>query len=191
MPWLTPCFPPQWFFSVRSPRRKSWTLRAKWLMVSAGWSAQPSTSTRCWEVNINVRTHPHIWSYTAIWCSRQRPSYMLNKKCDVNIELCAQYQLSVEIAKSPYDILNALTVTFFSSSVTIDGVEWNDVKFFQLAAQWPTHVKHFPVGIFGYTKPVWPWPPSTKPTTTTRLSAALVSLRGYRELEAKPTGPRQ
>lgn len=79
---------------------------------------------------------------------------MLNKKCDVNIELCAQYQLSVEIAKSPYDILNALTVTFFSSSVTIDGVEWNDVKFFQLAAQWPTHVKHFPVGIFGYTKPV-------------------------------------
>ncbi|KAG7999962.1 Phosphofurin acidic cluster sorting protein 1 [Nibea albiflora] len=38
--------------------------------------------------------------------------------------------------------------------VTIDGVEWHDVKFFQLAAQWPTHVKHFPVGIFGYTKPV-------------------------------------
>uniref|UniRef100_A0A3B3XD43 Phosphofurin acidic cluster sorting protein 1/2 C-terminal domain-containing protein n=1 Tax=Poecilia mexicana TaxID=48701 RepID=A0A3B3XD43_9TELE len=38
--------------------------------------------------------------------------------------------------------------------VNIDGVEWNDVKFFQLAAQWPTHVKHFPVGIFGYTKPV-------------------------------------
>ncbi|KAF7252681.1 Phosphofurin acidic cluster sorting protein 2, partial [Varanus komodoensis] len=36
--------------------------------------------------------------------------------------------------------------------VCIDGVEWNDVKFFQLAAQWPTHVKHFPVGIFGYTK---------------------------------------
>ncbi|KAM8946179.1 phosphofurin acidic cluster sorting protein 2-like [Pelodytes ibericus] len=36
--------------------------------------------------------------------------------------------------------------------VTIDGVEWNDVKFFQLAAQWPTHVKQFPVGIFGYTK---------------------------------------
>ncbi|XP_028276826.1 phosphofurin acidic cluster sorting protein 1-like [Parambassis ranga] len=37
--------------------------------------------------------------------------------------------------------------------VWIDGVEWNDVKFFQLAAQWPTHVKHFPVGIFGYSKP--------------------------------------
>ncbi|XP_035814079.2 phosphofurin acidic cluster sorting protein 1-like isoform X1 [Amphiprion ocellaris] len=37
--------------------------------------------------------------------------------------------------------------------VSIDGVEWNDVKFFQLAAQWPTHVKHFPVGIFGYNKP--------------------------------------
>ncbi|KAG5266525.1 hypothetical protein AALO_G00233090 [Alosa alosa] len=38
--------------------------------------------------------------------------------------------------------------------VSIDGVEWNDVKFFQLAAQWPTHVKHFPVGLFGYSKPM-------------------------------------
>ncbi|NXA39332.1 PACS1 protein, partial [Eudromia elegans] len=36
--------------------------------------------------------------------------------------------------------------------VSIDGVEWNDVKFFQLAAQWPTHVKYLPVGIFGYSK---------------------------------------
>ncbi|XP_075719656.1 phosphofurin acidic cluster sorting protein 1-like isoform X2 [Rhinoderma darwinii] len=36
--------------------------------------------------------------------------------------------------------------------VNIDGVEWNDVKFFQLAAQWPTHVKQFPVGIFGHVK---------------------------------------
>lgn len=39
-------------------------------------------------------------------------------------------------------------------SVSIDGVEWNDVKFFQLAAQWPTHVKYLPVGIFGYSKGV-------------------------------------
>ncbi|NXP05968.1 PACS1 protein, partial [Thinocorus orbignyianus] len=39
-------------------------------------------------------------------------------------------------------------------SVSIDGVEWNDVKFFQLAAQWPTHVKYLPVGIFGYSKNV-------------------------------------
>ncbi|XP_013887022.1 phosphofurin acidic cluster sorting protein 1 [Austrofundulus limnaeus] len=36
--------------------------------------------------------------------------------------------------------------------VSIDGVEWNDVKFFQLAAQWPTHVKYLPVGLFGYNK---------------------------------------
>uniref|UniRef100_A0A3B3DRR7 Phosphofurin acidic cluster sorting protein 1 n=1 Tax=Oryzias melastigma TaxID=30732 RepID=A0A3B3DRR7_ORYME len=38
--------------------------------------------------------------------------------------------------------------------VSIDGVEWNDVKFFQLAAQWPTHVKYLPVGLFGYSKPL-------------------------------------
>ncbi|KAM4690822.1 phosphofurin acidic cluster sorting protein 2 [Rhinophrynus dorsalis] len=36
--------------------------------------------------------------------------------------------------------------------VLIDGVEWNDVKFFQLAAQWSSHVKHFPICIFGHAK---------------------------------------
>ncbi|XP_066550325.1 phosphofurin acidic cluster sorting protein 2 isoform X2 [Amia ocellicauda] len=36
--------------------------------------------------------------------------------------------------------------------VLIDGVEWNDVKFFQLAAQWSSHVKHLPIGIFGHSK---------------------------------------
>ncbi|KRY59560.1 Phosphofurin acidic cluster sorting protein 2 [Trichinella britovi] len=30
----------------------------------------------------------------------------------------------------------------------IDGVEWSDVKFFQISALWQTHVKYFPVGIF-------------------------------------------
>nr|KAF6369946.1 phosphofurin acidic cluster sorting protein 2 [Myotis myotis] len=34
--------------------------------------------------------------------------------------------------------------------VLIDGVEWNDVTFFQLAAQWSSHIKHFPVCIFGH-----------------------------------------
>ncbi|CAG0912965.1 unnamed protein product [Notodromas monacha] len=29
--------------------------------------------------------------------------------------------------------------------VTIDGMEWSGVKFFQLSSQWQTHVKHFPV----------------------------------------------
>uniref|UniRef100_A0AAY5EYG3 Phosphofurin acidic cluster sorting protein 1/2 C-terminal domain-containing protein n=1 Tax=Electrophorus electricus TaxID=8005 RepID=A0AAY5EYG3_ELEEL len=36
--------------------------------------------------------------------------------------------------------------------VLIDGVEWHDVKFFQLAAQWSSHVKHFPLAIFGHSK---------------------------------------
>ncbi|VDP49670.1 unnamed protein product [Soboliphyme baturini] len=30
----------------------------------------------------------------------------------------------------------------------IDGVEWNNVKFFQVSSQWQTHVKHFPVALF-------------------------------------------
>uniref|UniRef100_UPI00358E27D1 phosphofurin acidic cluster sorting protein 1-like isoform X2 n=1 Tax=Myxine glutinosa TaxID=7769 RepID=UPI00358E27D1 len=33
--------------------------------------------------------------------------------------------------------------------VIVDGVVWHDVKFFQLAAQWPTHVKYFPVALSG------------------------------------------
>ncbi|XP_061553046.1 phosphofurin acidic cluster sorting protein 2 isoform X7 [Phycodurus eques] len=37
-------------------------------------------------------------------------------------------------------------------TVSIDGVEWNDVKFFQLAAQWSSHVKHLPIAIFGHAK---------------------------------------
>lgn len=41
---------------------------------------------------------------------------------------------------------------FPSPPVSIDGVEWSDIKFFQLAAQWPTHVKHFPVGLFSGSK---------------------------------------
>ncbi|KAM4617905.1 phosphofurin acidic cluster sorting protein 1 [Discoglossus pictus] len=32
--------------------------------------------------------------------------------------------------------------------VTVDGRLFGEVKFFQVASQWPTHVKHFPVGIF-------------------------------------------
>ncbi|XP_073680333.1 LOW QUALITY PROTEIN: phosphofurin acidic cluster sorting protein 1a [Garra rufa] len=39
-----------------------------------------------------------------------------------------------------------------SLRVSVDGMEWNDVKFFQLASQWPTHVKYFPVGLFCYNK---------------------------------------
>ncbi|GFT40696.1 phosphofurin acidic cluster sorting protein 1 [Nephila pilipes] len=32
--------------------------------------------------------------------------------------------------------------------VTIDGVEWSGVKFFQLTSQWQTHIKYFPVSLY-------------------------------------------
>lgn len=35
--------------------------------------------------------------------------------------------------------------------VSVDGMEWTGVKFFQLSAQWQTHIKYFPVGL--YTAP--------------------------------------
>lgn len=165
MTQLTAHLPLQWFFSARSPRRKSWTLRAKWLMVSAGWSAQPSTSTQCWEVRQQEDTTEAALPSGVGTCTHH------------NIPPLNSCQFTL------WGTNICIVFFIYSSLVTIDGVEWNDVKFFQLAAQWPTHVKHFPVGIFGYTKPVWPRPPST-----TRLCAALVSPRGYRELDEKPTG---
>ncbi|RXM99187.1 Phosphofurin acidic cluster sorting protein 2 [Acipenser ruthenus] len=54
---------------------------------------------------------------------------------------------------SPQPTMNMTVVTKEKNKkVLIDGVEWNDVKFFQLAAQWSSHVKHFPIGIFGHSK---------------------------------------
>jgi len=39
------------------------------------------------------------------------------------------------------------------ASVSVDGVEWSSVKFFQLSSQWQSHVKNFPVLVFGVTAP--------------------------------------
>jgi len=39
------------------------------------------------------------------------------------------------------------------ASVSVDGVEWSSVKFFQLSAHWQSHVKQFPVLVFGVTAP--------------------------------------
>jgi phosphofurin acidic cluster sorting protein 2 len=43
---------------------------------------------------------------------------------------------------------------FLYLSVFIDGMEWNGVKFFQLSAQWQTHIKHFPVALFNIPEPI-------------------------------------
>lgn len=37
-------------------------------------------------------------------------------------------------------------------NVVIDGVTWTGVKFFSLSSQWPTHIKNFPIGLFGRTE---------------------------------------
>jgi len=39
------------------------------------------------------------------------------------------------------------------ASVSVDGVEWSGVKFFQLSAHWQSHVKHLPVLLFATTAP--------------------------------------
>nr|XP_006814754.1 PREDICTED: phosphofurin acidic cluster sorting protein 1-like [Saccoglossus kowalevskii] len=37
-------------------------------------------------------------------------------------------------------------------TVSIDGVDWPSVKFFQISAQWSTHMRHFPVLMFAYSE---------------------------------------
>jgi len=36
------------------------------------------------------------------------------------------------------------------TTVSIDGTEWYGVKFFQLSAQWQTHIKTFPIALIEY-----------------------------------------
>lgn len=36
------------------------------------------------------------------------------------------------------------------ATVSIDGTEWYGVKFFQLSAQWQTHIKTFPIALLEY-----------------------------------------
>ncbi|KAJ8670160.1 hypothetical protein QAD02_001419 [Eretmocerus hayati] len=45
--------------------------------------------------------------------------------------------------------------------VSIDGTDWHGVKFFQLSAQWQTHIKTFPIAMPSYSSPGQPQPPSS------------------------------
>ncbi|XP_052766076.1 phosphofurin acidic cluster sorting protein 2-like isoform X2 [Mya arenaria] len=57
-----------------------------------------------------------------------------------------------ESKTSMYDGISRLICTSkslnHSLKVTVDGVDWPGVKFFQLSSQWQTHVKQFPVCVF-------------------------------------------
>ncbi|XP_053407939.1 phosphofurin acidic cluster sorting protein 2-like isoform X4 [Mercenaria mercenaria] len=57
-----------------------------------------------------------------------------------------------ESKTSVYDGISRLICTSKSLNqslkVTVDGVDWMGVKFFQLSSQWQTHIKHFPVCTF-------------------------------------------
>ncbi|XP_054001801.1 phosphofurin acidic cluster sorting protein 2 isoform X3 [Hylaeus anthracinus] len=44
--------------------------------------------------------------------------------------------------------------------VSIDGTEWYGVKFFQLSAQWQTHIKTFPIALLEYSSQQQPFNPT-------------------------------
>ncbi|KAK2189011.1 hypothetical protein NP493_110g01034 [Ridgeia piscesae] len=61
----------------------------------------------------------------------------------------------VESKSQTIEGINRLICTSKSQNhpltVSIDGTEWMGVKFFQLSSQWQTHIKYFPVLIFGHS----------------------------------------
>ncbi|XP_067277360.1 phosphofurin acidic cluster sorting protein 1 isoform X2 [Pseudorasbora parva] len=94
-------------------------------------------------------THTHSMAMTVVTKEKNKKVIFLSKKLkekdvDSKSQVIDGISRLICTAKHQHTMLR----------VSIDGVEWNDVKFFQLAAQWPTHVKHFPVGVFGYSKPL-------------------------------------
>ncbi|XP_069092519.1 phosphofurin acidic cluster sorting protein 2-like isoform X1 [Pleurodeles waltl] len=92
-------------------------------------------------------TPPPTMAMTVVTKEKNKKVMFLSKK-QKEKELESKSQIIEGISRLICTAKNQNTML----RVSIDGVEWNDVKFFQLAAQWPTHVKHFPVGVFGYTK---------------------------------------
>uniref|UniRef100_G3TXF7 Phosphofurin acidic cluster sorting protein 2 n=1 Tax=Loxodonta africana TaxID=9785 RepID=G3TXF7_LOXAF len=89
----------------------------------------------------------------ALWCRLRGTCvdamiFLSKKTKDKDVEARSQCLEGISrLSRSPKE--NAC----FAMKVLIDGVEWNDVKFLQLAAQWSSHVKHFPICIFGHSKP--------------------------------------
>uniref|UniRef100_A0A8C0D6T1 Phosphofurin acidic cluster sorting protein 2 n=1 Tax=Balaenoptera musculus TaxID=9771 RepID=A0A8C0D6T1_BALMU len=85
-------------------------------------------------------------SMTVVTKEKNKKVMFLPKKKDKDVESKSQCIEGISrlicTAKHQQNMLRVL----------IDGVEWNDVKFFQLAAQWSSHVKHFPICIFGHSK---------------------------------------
>lgn len=129
---------------------KVWKLGVLWLSSTLSTSSVIFLSKKPKEKELDSKSQV-IDGISRLICTAKHQHTMLRGK---TAPCCLFHTITLEsFMSSSVDLSTPLVIL-----VNIDGVEWNDVKFFQLAAQWPTHVKHFPVGIFGYTKPVWPPP---------------------------------
>ncbi|XP_056117963.1 phosphofurin acidic cluster sorting protein 1a isoform X3 [Rhinichthys klamathensis goyatoka] len=100
--------------------------------------------------NIELQTGSNTMSMTVVTKEKNKkvPTIFLGKKPKER-DTESKSQIIEGITRLICSAKNQQT----SLRVSVDGMEWNDVKFFQLASQWPTHVKYIPVGLFGYNKP--------------------------------------
>lgn len=169
----------QWFFLARSPRRKSWTLRAKWLMVSAGWSAQPSTSTQCSEVRqtaMQLELHCHLVVMSGT-------SSLLNKGWHEQRIQCSTKADVLSCEPSVTTFNDELTPAFTFSYYWRSGVERREV--FPARCPVANTCQALPGG------DLWLHKASVTLAaihpTATKFSAGLpISLRGCSESEEKP-----
>ncbi|XP_063957530.1 phosphofurin acidic cluster sorting protein 2-like [Lytechinus pictus] len=76
-----------------------------------------------------------------------------NKKTVMRIgKKTAVPELKSQTVDGIYRLVCTSRTQDYSLTVTIDGNELSRVKFFQLSAQWQTHVKLFPVALFGHVE---------------------------------------
>ncbi|XP_064603927.1 phosphofurin acidic cluster sorting protein 2-like isoform X2 [Liolophura sinensis] len=84
------------------------------------------------------------------------PMVIVTKEKKQKIMRLGKKSKDVESKREAIDGICRLICTSKSQNntlkVTVDGNEWTGVKFFQLSPQWQTHIKHFPVAIFGHSE---------------------------------------
>ncbi|XP_073764109.1 phosphofurin acidic cluster sorting protein 1 isoform X2 [Danio rerio] len=139
-----------WLASLAEKRREGERrdTGCKNTLKSAFWSLQVSRLPG----GVASDTQPHVNTMAMTVVTKEKnkkvPTIFLGKKPKEK-EMDCKSQVIEGISRLICSAKQQQTIL----KVTIDGGEWNDVKFFQLAAQWPTHVKYLPVGLFGYSKP--------------------------------------
>lgn len=95
---------------------------------------------------ISGSVEPNTSSLTLTYVTKEKKQKImrLGKKKEKEKELDNRYQQVEGIHR----LICSCRPLQTPLKVTIDGLEWSGVKFFQLTSQWQTHIKYFPVALY-------------------------------------------